>query len=62
MDDDGNAATQGTTKSPDKVAPHRRKPVQTGAKVPPVKVEPLVQPANVMAETETHIPIDGGVV
>ena len=62
MDDDGNAATQGTTTMPDKVAPHRRKPVQTGTKVAPVKVEPLVQPANVTTGNETHIPIDGGLV
>ena len=57
MDDDGNAATQGTTK-PAEVAPHHRKPTTPVA----VKAPPLVSPVDPRTITDNAIPIDGGLV
>ena len=64
MDDDGNAATTGST-NPEDVAPHHRtnKTVITGnsgTKVQPL-VQPLVQP-DPRELTDTTAPIDGGIV
>ena len=56
MDDDGNAATEGTTK-PKEIAPHHRKPVTPAA----TKVQPLVSPVDPRTLTDA-IPIDGGTV
>ena len=57
MDDDGNAATEGTT-NPKEVAPHHRKPVTPIA----TKVQPLVSPVDPRTLTDNAIPIDGGTV
>ena len=57
MDDDGNAATEGTTK-PKEVAPHHRKPATPVA----TKVQPLVSPVDPRTLTDNAIPIDGGIV
>ena len=57
MDDDGNAATQGTTK-PAEVAPHHRKPTIPVA----TQVTPLVSPVDPRTITDNAIPIDGGLV
>ena len=61
MDDDGNAATEGTTK-PKEVAPHHRKPTGIKTGVPVTKVEPLVSPVDPRTLTDNAIPIDGGTV
>ena len=60
MDDDGNAATAGTT-NPEDVAPHKRtvKPTMGNS----TKVQPLVQPnPRELTDTIPTIPIDGGTV
>jgi len=61
MDDDGNAATEGSTK-PKEVAPHHRKPTGIKTGVPVTKVEPLVSPVDPRTLTDNAIPIDGGTV
>ena len=66
MDDDGNAATEGTTR-PNDIAPQHRKPTLTGKPILTVdntktRVEPLVQPADHRTLTDNTISIDGGTV
>jgi len=63
MDDDGNAATAGTT-NPENVAPHHR-PVKTTTTVNSrtVGANPLVQPVDPRTQTDSNtVPIDGGVL
>jgi hypothetical protein len=60
MDDDGNAATTGTT-NPEDVAPHRRS-TRTVTGNSGTKVEPLVQSVDPRTLTDNPIPIDGGTV
>ena len=65
MDDDGNAATVGTT-NPKEIAPHHRaeKTVITGnsgTRVEPL-TQPLVQPIDPRTATDNTVPIDGGTV
>ena len=57
MDDDGNAATEGTTK-PKEVAPHHRKPATPVT----AQAQPLVSPVDPRTLTDNAIPIDGGIV
>ena len=61
MDDDGNAATEGTT-NPKEVAPHHRKPTVMKTGTPITKAEPLVAPVDPRTLTDNPIPIDGGTV
>ena len=61
MDDDGNAATEGTTRPTEK-APHQRntRTVNTGNAT---RVQPLVQPdPRSLTDQTVEIPIDGGTV
>ena len=57
MDDDGNAATEGS-KTPKEIAPHHRKPTTPVA----TQVTPLVSPVDPRTITDNAIPIDGGLV
>ena len=56
MDDDGNAATEGS-KTPKEIAPHHRKPTTPVA----TQAQPLVSPVDPRTLTDA-IPIDGGTV